>query len=77
MAKDSPGAAKLRVARRRARLEEQGLREVSSVIVPAHRENELRALGKRWTEEHLSRPKPSIESTSQTGMQGRGPKLHG
>lgn len=41
------------MTKRRARLAEQGLKEASSVIVPIHREAELRALAKRWTEDHL------------------------
>lgn len=41
------------MTKRRARLAEQGLKEASSVIVPIHREADLRALAKQWTEDHL------------------------
>jgi hypothetical protein len=53
MSKDRPGAAKLRVDRRRQKLAASGLKEVSSVIIPAHKEIELRTLAKSWTEAHL------------------------
>ena len=51
--KDDPVAASHRVHRRRDRLTEQGLKEASSVIVPIHREGDLRAIAKQWTDEHL------------------------
>lgn len=54
-----------RVAKRRARFLAQGLKEASSVIVPAHREAELRAIARQWTEEHLK----SIERKG--GKRGR------
>lgn len=51
--KKGASTTKERVARRRARFLAQGLKEASSVIVPAHREAELREIARRWTEDHI------------------------
>jgi hypothetical protein len=60
--KKHPVSAHQRVLKRREKLALQGLKEASSVIVPIHREAELRELAKSWVLSHVNESTDSTRS---------------